>query len=144
MARIWFDAQGAILRLVQNDAEEQTYGAPPEAVGSIAFDESTNQNVLRGLGTEWSAFDCLGGVLHYHGTAVTLAPDSATKTNRRNFLEAAQQAVDGNQAYLALTNPTAAQVAAQVRALTRQVTALIRVVAAREADRIGTDTARER
>lgn len=47
--------------------------------------------------------------------------------NRRTLEERAQQALAVNAAYLALATPTQAQAGAQVKALTRQVQALIRL-----------------
>lgn len=47
--------------------------------------------------------------------------------NKRTVEDRAQQALTGNAAFLASPAPTAAQVAAQVRALTRQSNALIRL-----------------
>ena len=49
--------------------------------------------------------------------------------NRDALLSKAQQALQGNLAYLALNPPTTAQALTQVDALTRQINALIRLVA---------------
>jgi hypothetical protein len=48
--------------------------------------------------------------------------------NRRDVLTKLSTALANNQAYLASGTPTVAQVAAQVRALTRQMNALLRIV----------------
>lgn len=55
--------------------------------------------------------------------------DRAAETER-TLRAAARLAVGANRDFLDLTSPTAAQNAAQVRALTRQVSALIRLVLA--------------
>lgn len=46
--------------------------------------------------------------------------------NEQTLRQQARQAMDANRTYLALATPTAAQTTAQVKALTRQVQALIR------------------
>lgn len=48
-------------------------------------------------------------------------------TNAATIRTQAQTAMAGNKAFLAIASPTAAQVAAQVKALTRQNQALIRL-----------------
>lgn len=59
-------------------------------------------------------------------TAAELAGDTAN-TNRGTLTTRASAALTGNASFLAIATPTAAQVAAQVKALTRQVNALIRL-----------------
>ncbi len=53
---------------------------------------------------------------------------SAEETNAVTLRDRARQAVAANVAYLALSPPTAAQTTTQVRLLTRQCTALIRLL----------------
>lgn len=53
---------------------------------------------------------------------------NAAANNGRTIREQAQAALDNNRTFLALTNPTNAQNAAQVKALTRQVNGIIRLV----------------
>lgn len=50
--------------------------------------------------------------------------------NRGVIVEKLRAALDANQLFVSLQNPTASQVAAQTRSLTRQMTALIRLAAA--------------
>lgn len=74
-----------------------------------------------------------GSTLHYTvdnnaGTATLTSVDpSPVRTNRDNIHAAANTALANNREYLTLNPPTAAQVGAQVRALTRQVQGLIRL-----------------
>lgn len=51
------------------------------------------------------------------------------QANELALLTKAKGAVDANSTYLNIATPTAAQVAAQVKALTRQMNALIRITA---------------
>ncbi len=60
------------------------------------------------------------------------------QANRDALTARAQQALTGNATFLANASPTAAQVAAQVKALTRQVNALIRMSLAQFDDTTGT------
>jgi len=56
-------------------------------------------------------------------------PDpTQTDLNRASLLAAAGNAISGNLAALNVTSPTNAQVVAQVKALTRQNNALIRII----------------
>ena len=54
-------------------------------------------------------------------------PDDPAVTNQRTLQDQAQTALATNRTYLAISSPTNAQVAAQVRALTQEVQALIRL-----------------
>lgn len=74
-----------------------------------------------------------GSTLHYDvdnstGVATLAAVDrSPTRVNRDTIRAAAVTALTNNRDYLANATPTAGQVGAQVKALTRQVQALIRL-----------------
>lgn len=54
--------------------------------------------------------------------------DQLRDTNRAQLLQKAATALSNNATFLALNPPTTAQAVAQVNALTRQVSALIRLV----------------
>jgi hypothetical protein len=62
----------------------------------------------------------------YDGATFT---EPVADVNRRSLNQKAANALKGNQTFQALQSPTNAQVLAQVQALTRQATALIRLVA---------------
>ena len=53
--------------------------------------------------------------------------EATSSANESDLTAKAQAAVSGNNTYLGLTSPTNAQVAAQVKALTRQSNALIKL-----------------
>lgn len=58
--------------------------------------------------------------------AAQTAWEEGQQPERKALRSAAAQAIQGNDDYLALVTPTAAQVAAQVRRLTQQNSAIIR------------------
>jgi hypothetical protein len=70
-------------------------------------------------------------------TAAELLADAATAT-QTTIETQARAAFTANRAYLAIGAPTNAQNLAQIRAITRQMQAMIRLVVAR--DLLGTDT----
>lgn len=65
-------------------------------------------------------------------------PVDPTITNRADLEAKAGTALTTNATFLAIANPTTAQVTTQVKALTRQVDALIRLVTNRLDDTSGT------
>lgn len=69
-------------------------------------------------------------VLDTHGAKAQAAADLAAteRTNETTIRDKATAALADNKTFLALTSPTNAQNAAQVKALTRQVNGLIRLV----------------
>lgn len=73
-------------------------------------------------------------------TAVLAAEDSAilVSTNTQDLHGKARQALTANATYLAISAPTAAQNTAQVKSLTRQVNALIKLQLRDLADVSGT------
>lgn len=119
MARIWYDAGGAILRVAANDAEEARHVAPAGAAGSVAFDEQTNASVLAELASAWQAHTCPAGVLKRDGVTVSIAADGQTKTDRSNWDQQYAAFVAACNTYLGLASPTNAQVVAQVRLMTQ-------------------------
>jgi hypothetical protein len=66
-------------------------------------------------------------------TVVALPPDPAI-VNETTITDQIATALDANRTFLAVESPTNAQTLAQVKALTRQTQALIRLVTAQTAD----------
>lgn len=58
-------------------------------------------------------------------------PDDPVQVNRATLVDRATQALATNATFLALASPTNAQTLAQVRSLTRQTSALIRLLLGR-------------
>lgn len=59
--------------------------------------------------------------------AACIKPVDPTVANANDLQSKVQAALTSNAAYLALASPTAAQTTAQVKALTREISALIRL-----------------
>ena len=68
---------------------------------------------------------------------VRVAVETAV-TNEKSLMEKAGAAIETNKTFLAITSPTNAQVVAQVKALTRQNNALIRLITKALGDVSGT------
>lgn len=60
--------------------------------------------------------------------STTTVADDPVFTNANTLAQKAQQALQTNQTYLGIASPTNAQVAAQVQALTKECSALIRLL----------------
>ena len=56
MATVYANNAGQILRFLQNEAEEQAFGAPPGAVATVRFDETTNQDLVTAINVAWGEF----------------------------------------------------------------------------------------
>lgn len=127
MAKIYADAQGALLRLLQSDAEIAQFGAPSGAAFTLDFDEDTNAALLADIGAHWAAFTMPGGVLKRNGQTVQLQSDGAHYSARKR-LAAAKQTIAGNatalQTYHDAASPTPAQTVAAVKLLIEDVQAL--------------------
>lgn len=80
----------------------------------------TGEKVLTGIGVDDAALQ----------TAVTAAAAAFVDrdSNRATIAAKAKQALDANDTFLAVATPTNAQILAQVRAVTRECSALIRLV----------------
>lgn len=92
MAKVYYNAAGAILGYSHTDAEDAiAFPSPPagQAPGSpLAFDETTNAAALQSLdgqvtGFRFSDHTCPGGVLTRKGAAMTIAAPSAAFSDRQ-------------------------------------------------------------
>ena len=70
-------------------------------------------------------YDALKARLTERGLTI----DQTKIANRQTIIDALKLAIDDNKAYIALTAPTAAQTAAQVKKLCRQNNRMIRLLA---------------
>ena len=73
MAKL-YGLQGAIVRLLKTDLEEQQYGTPDTFDVLIEFDAETNLVAINKLDTDWNNIEIISGVLHYMGNPVTFNP----------------------------------------------------------------------
>lgn len=87
MARIDYEPDGTILRLLTNEREEAAIPVPPGA-SSLAFDATTNADLLDGLsgrlpGVLWQDHRVVAGLLQRQGVPVPLAPPSRASLDRQ-------------------------------------------------------------
>lgn len=82
--------------------------------------------------TTWSATGTLTGTRSYTPAEAEQVDERVMVrtiiANEADLIARAKTAITANAAFLAVTTPTTAQAVAQVKALTRQVNALIRLV----------------
>lgn len=90
------------------------YTDPSMATVGVTFVNVTDLSPQPAVGWTWD------------GTTFT---EPTVDTNRSTLLSKAQAAIQSNETYLAIASPTSAQAEVQVAALTRQVNALLRLVA---------------
>lgn len=88
-------------------------------VRDVVCDAKTGQTTERMIDVPQASFDV-------PATVATIAEQS--DANARTIEQQAEQALAANTAYIAIVSPTNAQVAAQVKALTRQNNKLIRLL----------------
>lgn len=102
---------------------------------SIADAAEQIRQIYQAGGTGFAVPVTIGVVLPQFTATVTPDPNGGPPTiassgdsaTQANIFQAAQTALANNATYLALASPTTAQVTAQVKALTRQIDALIRM-----------------
>lgn len=110
-------------------------GVPPDCVAYVVGVSDTaplTPNAVRMTWAEYSAYQ----VLHQPAydaweasfNAAQQAAKDATEPDLAALRDQAQTALDGNNAYLALTLPTNAQVAAQVKLLTQENNKVIKAL----------------
>jgi hypothetical protein len=83
----------------------------------------------------WQHTDTAG---HPTGTTAEVYVLPPEEANRQTLQSRAEQALATNATFLAIASPTNAQTLAQVRALTRETTALIRLLLDKTGDTAGT------
>lgn len=91
----------------------------------VAFDEDTNAGLVADIQANYALYAVTaGGVLQKSGVTVTPAADG----DRAALRAAAAGAVSTNNTYIALASPTAAQTAAQAKALSQQNNKIIQAI----------------
>ena len=80
MGKIYADAAGNILRLLDSPELERRYpAAPPGAARELAFDEDTNPDLVQGYGREANRYRLTPGGLQRDGSPVAVNPDGPAR-----------------------------------------------------------------
>lgn len=126
--KIFYDpATGQLRGYRKTEAEEVQFPAPA-GVSTLEIDETVNAAVVAGLDSNYQSHDVAAGVLRRNAVAVTVQPQSTDWTSLTGFRAEATTAIADNQTFLNIASPTNAQNAAQIKALTRQMNRVIRLL----------------
>lgn len=120
MARLYVDGAGLPIAFRRDTLEDSMNPAPSGTF--FEFDEDTNAALVNEIASNLKPFTVITGVLKRNGATVTPAADGDKAAVRK----AAANAISTNDTFLALANPSNAQILAQVKALTQQNTKIIR------------------
>lgn len=72
MSKVYANADGNIIRLLETDEQMRSIGAPPEFTGFIEFDEETNKNLVSDLKRNVLLFTMVNGILYQEGIPVII------------------------------------------------------------------------
>lgn len=112
---------------------DKTQPLPPASsyARTLEFDESVNATLLNHLKNSWHdiVFAADNRYTVNGGVPTSLATESSDYANRFGVKRQAATAVAANDTYLAIANPTNAQLIAQVRRLTQNQNAIIKRLA---------------
>lgn len=126
--KIFYDPATGQLRGYRKSEAEELQFAKPAGVSEIEIDETVNATVVSDLDADYQSHDVVAGVLRKNSVAVTIQPQSTDRVNLVGFRTEAAQAIADNQTFINLASPSNAQNAAQIKALTRQMNRVIRLM----------------
>jgi hypothetical protein len=129
MAKVYADAAGVLLRISADEFQESVHGgAPPGTVTTLAFDEDTNNALIRDVIESFSAYRVIGGALQKNGVPAAIAGPGSHYAARQQ-LQAAKQTIANNavglQTYHDAATVTNAQTVLAVKSLIEDVQAIV-------------------
>jgi hypothetical protein len=130
-ARLYYAATtGQELAFSANDAADaRVQLSPPQnqdPASPLVFDETTNAGLIAAIQSNPAGTKVVGGVVKINNVNQTVQPDATATTDRKALLTGAANAIATNNTFIGLASPTAAQVAAEVKALAQQNNQLIK------------------
>lgn len=90
MAKLYYAADGTIVRLLKSDTDERMFPDAPPNTTVLEFDTDTNAPVIAGLDTDWNSHRVVNGALQRNGQAVTIAapgPAAAERVDLQRILD---------------------------------------------------------
>lgn len=100
MAKIYFNSNGQIIRLIQNSQEQKRYPNPPkDSVQSIDFDEDTNKLLINNIKQNCNDHILISGVLFNNSQLVNISSSGQPNIDKQKY-NRIKQKIDRDQILL--------------------------------------------